>query len=179
MGVGVNVPSGTVTFLFCDVEGSTRLWEAHGEEMRSALAVHDGIVREAFESAGGLVFATGGDGFGAAFSRAGEAVAAALAAQRGLAAQDWPEAMSLRVRIGLHTGEAEERERDYFGPEVNRAARLMAIAHGGQIVCSQATADLAGGHMPAGVSLVDVGVQRLRDLSEPLRVFQVVGDGLP
>jgi predicted ATPase len=146
--------------------------------MRSALAVHDQIVRQALESAGGLVFATGGDGFGAAFSRAGEAVVAALAAQRGLATQDWPEGISLRVRMGLHTGEADERGGDYFGPEVNRAARLMAIAHGGQIVCSQTSADLAGGHLPAGVSLVDVGVHRLRDLSEPLRVFQVLGDGL-
>jgi predicted ATPase/class 3 adenylate cyclase len=168
-----------VTFLFTDVEGSTRLWEAHGEEMRSALAVHDRIVREALESAGGLVFSTGGDGFGAAFSRAGEAVAAALAAQRGLAAQDWPETIFLKVRMGLHTGEADERNGDYFGPEVNRAARLTAIAHGGQIVCSPATADLAGGHLPAGVTLVDMGVHRLRDLSEPLRVFQLVADRLP
>jgi predicted ATPase/class 3 adenylate cyclase len=168
-----------VTFLFSDVEGSTRLWEAHGEEMRAALAVHDRIVRKALESAAGLVFSTGGDGFGAAFSRAGEAVAAALAAQRALADQEWPEAAVLRVRMGLHTGEADERGGDYFGPEVNRAARLMAIAHGGQIVCSPATADLVGGHLPAGVALVDVGAHRLRDLSEPLRVFQVQGDGLP
>jgi predicted ATPase len=104
-------------------------------------------------------------------------VAAALAAQRTLVDQNWPEAISLRVRVGLHTGEAEERRGDYFGPEVNRAARLMAVAHGGQILCSQATADLVGGHLPAGVSLVDLGVHRLRDLSEPQRVFQVV-DGM-
>src|SRR6516165_6866823 len=102
--------------------------------MRSALAVHDEIVRGALESAGGLVFSTGGDGFGAAFSRAGEAVAAALAAQRRLAAQDWPDGISLKVRMGLHTGEADERDGDYFGPDVSRTARLMAIAHGGQIV---------------------------------------------
>jgi hypothetical protein len=126
-----------------------------------------------------LVFSTGGDGFGAAFSRAGDAVAAALAAQRGLAREDWPQAIPLLVRMGLHTGEAEERGGDYFGAEVNRAARLMAIAHGGQIVCSQATADLAVGHLPEDVSLADLGVHRLRDLSEPLRVFQVVADGLP
>src|SRR6516165_8674402 len=100
--------------------------------MRAALAVHDQIVRKALESAGGLVFATGGDGFGAAFSRAGEAVAAALAAQRGLADREWPEGISLKVRMGLHTGEADERGGDYFGPEVNRAARLMTVAHGGQ-----------------------------------------------
>src|SRR5262252_2288831 len=102
----VGRPSGTVTFLFTDVEGSTRLWETHGEEMQAALVVHDEVVRGALESAGGLVFATGGDGFGVAFSRAGEAVAAALAAQRGLADQEWPEGISLRVRMGLHTGEA-------------------------------------------------------------------------
>jgi predicted ATPase len=147
--------------------------------MRAALGVHDEVVRGALESAGGLVFSTGGDGFGAAFSRAGEAVAAALAAQSRLVAQNWPQATSLKVRIGLHTGEAEERDGDYFGPDVNRAARLMAIAHGGQIVCSQATADLVAGHPLAGASLVDLGIHRLRDLSDPVRVFQVLGDGLP
>jgi class 3 adenylate cyclase len=168
-----------VTFLFSDVEGSTRLWESHGEEMRSALAVHDGIVRGEIEGHGGYVFATGGDGFAAAFSRAGDAVGAALVAQRGLVDQDWPIDVRLRVRMGLHTGEVEERGGDYFGPDVNRAARLMAVAHGGQIVCSQTTADLVGGHPSPGMSLVDLGVHRLRDLSEPLRVFQVVGEGLP
>jgi predicted ATPase len=147
--------------------------------MRSALAVHDEIVRETLESAGGLVFSTGGDGFGAAFSRAGEAVAAALAVQQGLADQDWPGEVRLWVRMGLHTGEAEERGGDYFGAEVSRAARLMAVAHGGQVVCSQATADLARGGLPAGASVRDLGVHRLRDLSEPLRVFQVVGERLP
>jgi predicted ATPase/class 3 adenylate cyclase len=168
-----------VTFLFSDVEGSTRLWEAHGEAMRSALGRHDKVVRGCLESAGGLVFWTGGDGFGAAFSRAGDALRAALAAQRGLVDQDWPGAISLKVRMGIHTGEAEERDGDYFGPEVNRTARLMAVAHGGQIVCSQATADLARGGLPPGVSLVELGVHRLRDLSEPLQVFQLVSDGLP
>jgi predicted ATPase len=146
--------------------------------MRSVLAVHDVIVRGALDSAGGLVFSTGGDGFGAAFARAGDAVLAALAAQEALAGQEWPEVIPLKVRMGLHTGEAEEREGNYFGAEVNRAARLMAIAHGGQIVCSQATADLARGALPAGVSVKDLGLHRLRDLSEPLRVFQVVGEGL-
>jgi hypothetical protein len=144
-----------------------------------ALAVHDEIVRGALESAGGFVLSTAGDGFGAALPRAGEAVAAALAARCGVAPQDWPQALSLRVRMGLHTGEAEERGGDYFGAEVSRAARSMAIAHGGQFVCSQQTADLGRGYLPGGVSLADLGVHRLRDLSEPLRVFQVVGDGLP
>jgi predicted ATPase len=129
------------------------------------------------ESAG-FVFSTGGDGFGAAFSRGGDALAAALAAQRALASEEWPEAIPLRVRMGLHTGEAEERDGDYFGPEVNRAARLMAVAHGGQIVCSQTTADMARSGLLAGVSLVDLGVHSLRDLSEPLRVFQLCAEGL-
>jgi class 3 adenylate cyclase len=126
----VGVPSGTVTFPFSDVEGSTRLWEAHGQEMRSALARPDEIMRGALESADGFVFATGGDGFGAAFPRASDAISASLAAQRRLAGQDWPGDVSLRVRMGLHTDEAEERGGDYFGAEVRRAARLMAIAHG-------------------------------------------------
>jgi predicted ATPase/class 3 adenylate cyclase len=168
-----------VTFLFTDIEGSTRLWQAAPDGMRIWLERHDSLLRRAAEGHGGYVFSAGGDGLAAAFSRAGEAVAAALFAQRGLADQDWPEGISLKVRMGLHTGEADERDGDYFGSDVSRAARLMAIAHGGQIVCSPATADLVGAHLPAGVALVDLGVHRLRDLSEPLRVFEVVGDGLP
>jgi class 3 adenylate cyclase len=114
--VGVGVPSGTVTFLFSDVEGSTPLWEAHGEEMRSALAVHDGIVHGEIEGHGGHVFATGGDGFAAAFARAADALEAATAAQARLLSEEWPREVTIRVRMGLHTGEAEERGGDYFGP---------------------------------------------------------------
>ena len=118
-------PSGTVTFLFTDIEGSTRLWDEHPEEMREALARHDSILREAIVGHEGVVFSTGGDGVAAAFQRAGDAVAAAVAAQRSLQSESWPGATLLKVRMGLHTGETQERDGDYFGPPVNRAARVM------------------------------------------------------
>jgi predicted ATPase len=136
--------------------------------MRSALARHDAIVRDAIEGYGGYVFGTGGDGFAAAFSRAADGVAAARDAQAGLAGEQWPEGRSLRVRMGLHTGEVDERDGDYFGAAVNRTARLTAVVNGGQIVCSSATAELL-----TGVELVDLGHHRLRDLSTPQRLFQV------
>jgi predicted ATPase len=136
--------------------------------MGSALARHDTIVRQAIEGYGGYVFGTGGDGFAAAFSRAADGVAAALAAQAGLAGEGWPNGAALRVRMGLHTGEVDERDGDYFGAAVNRAARLTAVVNGGQIVCSSATAELL-----TGVELVDLGQHRLRDLSTPQRLFQI------
>jgi len=135
-------PGGTVTFLFTDIEGSTPLWDAHPVAMGAALARHDAIVRKAIDAADGHVFSTGGDGFAAVFARAGNAVSAAVAAQRELALEPWPEAVNPRVRMGLHTGEVEERDGDYFGPPVNRAARLMGAAHGGQVVVSELTAGL-------------------------------------
>src|SRR5512144_1811989 len=116
----MGVPSGTVTFLFTDIEGSTRLWECAPDAMRAALARHDSILRSTIEEHGGCVFATGGDGFAAAFARAGDALQAALAAQLALAVEGWPESAWVRVRMGLHTGEVEERGGDYFGPAVNR-----------------------------------------------------------
>jgi predicted ATPase/class 3 adenylate cyclase len=161
-------PSGTVTFLFTDIEGSTRLWEADAEIMRTALARHDEIMRDAIGRHDGFVFATGGDGFAVAFARAGDAVAAATDAQRALQAKDLPP-----VRMGIHTGESVERGGDYFGPTVNRAARLMAVAHGGQVVVSGATAPLVD-----GFELRGLGEHRLRDLSRPERVHQLVVDGL-
>jgi predicted ATPase/class 3 adenylate cyclase len=174
IGVGVGIPSGTVTFLFTDIEGSTRLWEAAPEAMQTVLARHDEIIRKAADSYSGVVFATGGDGFAVAFHRAGDALGAAIQAQRNLAAEPWP-GPAIRVRMGLHTGEAAERDGDYFGPAVNRAARLMAVAHGGQVVCSEATAGLVSGE----TALANLGEHRLRDLSAPQRVFQVLAAGLP
>jgi predicted ATPase/class 3 adenylate cyclase len=171
------LPSGTVTFLFTDVEGSTRLWEEQPELMSAALALHDDIVRDAVEAAGGVVFGTRGDGFAAVFARAGDAVDAAVATQHRLAALEWPDDLVVRARMSLHTGEAQERDGDYFGSAVNRAARLMATAHGGQIVCSRATADVLRDALPGGVSLVDLGEHRLRDLSRPEQVFQVSAPG--
>ena len=171
----VELPSGTVTFLFTDVEGSSRLWEEHPEAMRAALARHDEIVREAIESHRGHVVKTTGDGFHAAFATASDAVHAAIDAQLGLAAESWPETGGLRVRMGVHTGAAEIRDGDYYGPALNRAARLAGAGHGGQVLISGATSELIRG---SGVELVDLGSHQLRDLGEPERVFQVVHAGL-
>ncbi len=140
--------------------------------MCAAVARHDELVRAAIDAHGGYVFATGGDGFSAAFQRAGYAVAAAVEAQAALAGEAWPAATPIRVRMGLHSGEVEERGGDFFGPEVNRAARLMGVAHGGQIVCSSVTAELL-----RDVELTDLGEHRLRDLSGSQRVVQV-GSGV-
>ena len=167
--------SGTVTFLFTDIEGSTRLWETAPAAMEGALARHDVILREAVDEHGGVVFSTGGDGLAAAFGRAGDAVVAAVDAQRRLQAEPWPEATLLRVRMGLHTGEAQERDGDFFGPPVNRAARIMAAAHGGQIVVSGATAGVLG--PLSGVELIDLGEHRLRGVGEAIRLYAVRADG--
>jgi predicted ATPase len=160
-----------VTFLFTDIEGSTRLWQQNEDVMRIAVARHDALLHDAVAGHGGAVFSTMGDGLAAAFPSASSAVAAAQAAQDALAGEVWPTVSPIRVRMGLHTGEAELREGDYFGTAVNRTARLMAIGHGGQVLCSQATAALAG----TNAALVDLGEHRLRDLDEPVHVFQVGG----
>jgi predicted ATPase len=164
-----------VTFLFTDIEGSTRLWEEHPEAMRESLARHDRLLRSAVEAHRGHVFSTGGDGFAAAFQRAADAIVAALDAQRALARTSWPEGAPLRVRMGVHTGEAEERDGDYFGPAVNRAARLMAAGHGGQVLCSQATAAL----IENAADLVDLGEHRFRDVERPIHAFQVGAGAFP
>jgi predicted ATPase/class 3 adenylate cyclase len=172
------LPSGTVTFLFTDLEGSTRLWEEHPDAMRPALARHDAIVRDAIVGHGGHVVKGRGDGIHAVFGTADAAVRAAIDCELAMNAERWLVSEPLRARIGIHTGVAELREGDYFGSAVNRAARLEAIAHGGQIVCSQATADLARDSLADGVTFVDLGEHRLRDLSRPERVFQVMRFGL-
>ena len=171
------LPSGTVTFLFTDVEGSTRLWDRSPEAMRAALEVHDRVVRDTIERRGGYVFATGGDGVCAAFQRAGDAVVAAVESQDALLAQAWPAGVVLRVRMGLHTGEASERGGDYFGSAVNRAARLMSLGHGGQVLLSAATATVVADVLPAGAGVVDLGMHSLRGLDRPERVFQLTGSG--
>jgi predicted ATPase/class 3 adenylate cyclase len=173
------LPSGTVTFLFTDLEGSSRLWEEFPDAMKDALARHDVIVRDAVAAHGGCVVKTTGDGAHAAFATAQEAVNAAVEAQLGMQRESWGETGPLRIRMGLHTGAAELRDSDYYGTEVNRAARLMAVAHGGQVVCSQTTADLARGVLGAGLGLVDLGDQQLRDLQTPERVFQITHPELP
>jgi predicted ATPase len=153
-----------VTFLFTDVEGSTRRWEADADEMRIALAAHDEVLRKAIEGHGGWLFKHTGDGVCAAFASPRSAVDAAVAAQR---------ALELPVRMGLATGEAELRDGDYFGAVLNRAARVMAAGHGGQILLADSTAGLL-----SGVDLMDLGPRRLRDLPTPIGVFQVQAEGL-
>ncbi|WP_308124195.1 ATP-binding protein [Mycolicibacterium xanthum] len=157
-------PSGVVTFLFTDVEGSTRRWEDDAEAMRAALAAHDQVLCAAIEARGGWVFKHTGDGICAAFTSPQGAVDAAVAAQR---------ALELPVRMGIATGEAELRGADYFGAVLNRAARVMAAGHGGQVLLADSTAGLL-----SGVDLLDLGPRRLRDLPTPVQVFQVQAPGL-
>lgn len=168
-----DLPSGTVTFLFSDIEGSTRLWEEHPDAMRTCLALHDEIMRTAVTAHDGVIVKTTGDGVHAAFPTAAGGVAAAIDAQRAVAGAEWDAIGGLKVRIGLHTGEAELRDGDYYGSDLNRAARLMSVAHGDQIVVSQLTAGLVRGSLPGGVELVDLGEHRLRDVAAPIEVFQV------
>jgi predicted ATPase/class 3 adenylate cyclase len=173
------IPSGTVTLLFTDIEGSTRLWDAEPEAMARGLRRHDEIVRGTIDHAGGYVFKTVGDAFCAAFSTAEAALDAVLAAQRMLAAEQWPMTRPIKVRMGLHTGACEERDNDYFGPAVNRVARLESVAHGGQVLLSGTTAELLRQSLPDGVSLRDLGMHRLKDLGRPEQVFQVEATFLP
>ena len=167
------IPTGTVTLLFTDVEGSTRLWEAEPGRMAQALRRHDELLRTAIGEAGGYVFKTVGDAFCAAFATPQEALEAVLAAQRALGTETWPTSRPIRVRMGLHTGVCEERDNDYFGPVVNRAARLMGVAHGGQVLISGATAELLSESLPERVTLRDLGLHRLKDLGRPERIFQL------
>jgi predicted ATPase/class 3 adenylate cyclase len=165
--------------LFTDLEGSTRLWEEHPDKMQAALARHDEIVRSAIECHDGHLVKTTGDGAHAAFATAPDAVAAAVDAQEQLVGEAWPLPGGLRVRMGLHTGHAEMRAGDYYGPAVNRAARVAAAANGAQIVITHATEELVRDGLPVGVGLLDLGEHRLRDLSRPERVFQLTVPGLP
>ena len=167
------LPSGTVTLLFTDVEGSTRLWEAERDAMAAALRRHDEILRDAIEQVGGYVFKTVGDSFCAAFSAARAGLDAALTAQRSLAAQSWPTSRPIVVRMGLHAGVCEERDGDYFGPAVNRAARLLTVASGGQVLVSGVAAELLSDELPEGVGLRELGTRQLKDLSRPERIYQV------
>jgi predicted ATPase/class 3 adenylate cyclase/DNA-binding CsgD family transcriptional regulator len=170
--VAAQQPSGTVTFLLTDIEDATRLWESVPADMSAAVQAHDVLVRSAIERRGGYVFATGGEGFSAAFSSAVDAVMAAVDAQRALRDDD---AIPFAVRMALHTGEAEERVRKYYGAELNRATRLMALAHGGQVLVSGTAEVLVRGRVP----LRPLGDHLLRGLRGTIPVFQVMADGLP
>jgi class 3 adenylate cyclase len=188
-------PTGTVVLLFTDIEGSTRLWETDAAAMSVMLARHDALLRQAIEDQGGRVFKTVGDAFCAAFDRASDALAAALDAQRSIQgspshatetavdraddfAQGRAESNLPPVRMVLHAGAVEARGGDYFGRALNRAARLLAIGHGGQILLSRSMFDLAAEDLPADIALRDLGFHRLKDLDEPEQVYQVVAPAL-
>jgi class 3 adenylate cyclase len=168
-----------VTFLFTDIEGSTRLWECFPEAMQAALARHDALMRAEIEAYGGGVFKTVGDAFYAVFAAAASAVAAALTIQRALQREPWGETGPLRVRVALHTGAAEPRDGDYFGPALNRVARMLAVGHGGQIVLSLATQQLVRHALPPDALLRSLGAHRLRDLIVAEPIFQLVAADLP
>jgi predicted ATPase/class 3 adenylate cyclase/Flp pilus assembly protein TadD len=176
-----SLPTGTVTFLFTDIEGSTRLWESSPQAMQIALARHDQILRNAVEERGGYVFKTVGDAFCCVFRTTPDALETSLFTQRVLLSKEgWPEETGpLRVRMALHTGTTEERDGDYFGPPLNRVARLLSAGHGGQVLLSLTTQKLVRDHVPPDVELWDLGEHRLKDLLRPERVFQLVAPGLP
>ena len=179
MSLSPVLPTGTVAFFFTDIEGSTRLWEHQPEAMRLALARHDGLLRLAIERHGGHVFKTIGDAFCASFATASQSLAAALDAQQALEKEPWGTDTPLRVRIALHSGAAEDRGGDYFGPPLNRLARLLAAGHGGQVLLSLTTQELTRDCLPPGVTLQDLGEYRLRDLERPERIFQLLHPDLP
>jgi tRNA A-37 threonylcarbamoyl transferase component Bud32 len=155
------------------------MWERDARRMQETLARHDEIMRGVVTGHGGSVFKMVGDACYAAFASAPGALRAALAAQRAIFSEPWDERSRVRVRMALHTGEVEERDGDYFGPPLNRVARLLSAGHGGQTLVSQATRERAEGHLPEGVSLRDMGERRLKDLKEPERIFQLLAPGLP
>ena len=176
-----NPPIKTLTFLFTDIQGSTRLWEQHPDAMRHALARHDALLRACIEDHGGHVFKTAGDAFHAAFVRPDQALDAALAAQTALHAQPWPlpEGEALRVRAALHAGEAEQRGGDYFGAPLGRTARLLGAAHGGQTLLSETLASLLPPVLESGAVLRSLGRHRLKDLAQPQEIFQLAHPSLP
>ena len=168
-------PSGTVTFLFTDIEGSTPLWEKHPEAMRAALAKHDSILKKSVESNNGQIIKTTGDGIHAVFSTVIDSVNAALDTQRGLQTSGFLKnsEVSIRVRMGMHTGEAELRDGDYFGGTLNRAARIMSIGHGGQILLSETTLQIAQEHLSSEISVRDLGQYQLKGLKQAEKIYQI------
>ncbi len=171
--------SGILTFLFTDLEGSTPLWEQYPELMQVVSARHDQLLRAVFEGNGGRVVKTMGDGFHVVFASPADGIAAALAGQQAITIEVWPaEVGRIKVRMGLHAGEGQAREGDYYGPDLNRAARVMGIGHGGQVLVSGPTAALLRGRLPDGAELLDLGLHRLKGLSELEQVYQLVHSSL-
>jgi class 3 adenylate cyclase/energy-coupling factor transporter ATP-binding protein EcfA2 len=174
-----DLPAGRVTFLFTDIEGSTRLLHALGDRYAQVLADHRRLLRAAIARNSGVEVDTQGDSFFVAFAAASEALAAAEESQRALTAHAWPENTALKVRMGLHTGEPLVADGHYVGIDVHRAARIAAAAHGGQVIVSERTTRLLGGDGSRTPTLRDLGAHHLKDLPEPERLFQLVADGLP
>jgi predicted ATPase/class 3 adenylate cyclase/DNA-binding CsgD family transcriptional regulator len=173
------LPAGTITMLFSDIEGSTALLSGLGDRYGEALSAQRALLRAAFSSHGGQEMGTEGDSFFVVFESAGDAVRCCVAAQRALAAHDWPGGVAVRVRMGLHSGEPARHEEGYIGLDVHRAARIAAAAHGGQVVLSEATRLLVEPRLPAGVSIRDLGFHRLKDIEAPERIYQLAAVGLP
>jgi class 3 adenylate cyclase/DNA-binding NarL/FixJ family response regulator len=173
------LPSGTVTFLFTDIEGSTRLLRRLGDGYGAVLADHRRLLRAACASHGGAEVGAQGDAFFAVFRRARDALAAALAAQRALAGQLWPDRVQVRVRMGMHTSEPAVEETEYIGLGLHRAARICSAGHGGQILLSQASHEVLVDGLPSDVRLLDLGEHRLKDFDHPARLYQVVVANLP
>src|SRR5438876_7718280 len=167
------LPQGTVTLLFTDIEGSTSLLQRVGERYADILEACRHLLRTAFHQYHGHEIDTQGDAFFVAFARASDALRAAVDAQRSLASQVWPEGIAVRVRIGLHTGEPSLTVEGYVGLDVRRAARIMNAGHGGQILLSQTTRELVEQHLPEGTSLRDLGAHRLKDLEQSNRLYQL------
>jgi class 3 adenylate cyclase len=172
------LPAGTVTFVFTDIEGSTDLLKRLGDEYPNVLSAHRRIIRAAFGGHDGVEIDTQGDAFFFAFPRARDAVAAAVEGQRAHAASEWPGGTTVRVRMGLHTGEPALHEEGYVGLDVVRAARICTVGHGGQILLSETTRALLGSALPEGVSVFPLGQRHLRGIDEPERVFEVAIDDL-
>lgn len=175
----MNVPTRTVTFLFTDIEGSTLLWEQYPESMRPALLRHDNLLRDTVQRHNGYVFKTMGDAFCAAFASAPDALNAALAAQQALHSEVWPEPVTIKVRMALHTGVAEVRDNDYFGQPLNRVARLLSVGYGGQTLLSLTTRELTHETLPSPARLLELGKHSLRDLVRQETVYQLLHPSLP
>jgi len=175
----MQAPGGNVTFLFTDIERSSQLWEIHPQAMGRALAQHDELMRDTLLEHHGYIFKTMGDAFCVAFASARDAALAAIVSQRRLAAATWEETGPLRVRMALHSGEAEQRDGDYFGQTLNRVARVLSAGHGGQTLLSRVTAERVREELPEDVTLRDLGERRLKDLSKPERIFQLIAVDLP
>jgi class 3 adenylate cyclase len=173
-----SLPGGTVTFVFTDIEGSTRLLQELGDRYGDVVSDHRRLMRECMEAHGGNEIDTQGDAFFFSFPRAKDAAEAAVAAQRALAEHEWPEGRAVKVRMGLHTGEPQVGEHGYLGIDVVRAARICSAGHGGQILVSETTRALLGNSLPAGVSVLDLGRQNLKDIQHE-RIFQLALDDQP